>query len=215
MNKRIIFFLFIVVTISVNGQTKIDELINIHLPGNVTKLDTIIKDVSVKNFFSQINNETYLIQKTQLDEKENELNGLPSDIEGLRKSYNGCIKGFANSMKVNGYALSNSSEFKRDGYVYFKASFINSKELKKKVVEANFLILNEHAYIITYINNIDFNEKNKDDFMNSIKIEQSLKPSQTVGNSVAYKAGYISGTVCFYLLLFGFIIFLYFKFRKK
>jgi hypothetical protein len=118
-------------------------------------------------------------------------------------------------MKVSGYTLSNSSEFKRDKYIYFKASFNHSKNLNKKAVEANFLILNEQTYIITYFNNIDFNEKNKDDFMNSIKIESSLKPSQTVGNPDAYKAGYISGTICFYLLLLGFIIFLYYKFRKK
>lgn len=211
MNKTIIFFLLIVVSISVNGQTKIDELININLPGNVTKLDTIIKDVPVKNFFSQINNETYLIQKTKLDERNNELNNLPSDIESLRKSYNECIKGYTKSMKVNGYTFSNSSEFKRDKYLYFKASFNDSNESNKKVIEANFLILNEHTYIITYLNNIDFNEKNKDDFMNSIKIDSSLNPSQTIGNSYAYKTGYIIG----YLLLLGVIIFLCFKFKKK
>jgi hypothetical protein len=211
MNKTIIFFLLIIVSVSVNAQTKIDELININLPGTVTKLDTIIKDVPVKNFFSKINNETYLIQKIKLDEKENELNSLPSDIESLKKSYNECIKGYTKSMKVSGYTFSNSSEFKRDKYLYYRASFNDSNELSKKVVEVNFLILNEHTYTITYFNNIDFNEKNKDDFMNSIKIETSLKPSQTIGNPYAYKAGYISG----YLLLLGVIIFLYFKFKKK
>ncbi len=215
MNKTIISFLLIILSISVKGQTKIDELININFPGNVTKIDTIVGNISVENFFSQINNETYIVQKTQLGEKENELNSLPSDIESLRKSYNDFIKGSTTSMKASGYTFSNSSEFKRDKYIFFKASFNDSKELNKKVFEVNYLILNEHSYMLTYFNNVDFNEKNKDDFMNSIKIESSLKPSQTIGNTSDFKAGYIAGKIFCYLLILGIIIFLYIKFIKK
>lgn len=215
MKKAYLISLIFILSISVHAQTKIDELVLINIPGEVSKLDTIVQNYSIKNFVSHIDNATYLVQKLKIDDGDDDLNDLPSNTESLRKSYNDCIKGFAITMKEGGYIFSNSSEFKRDDYIFFKASFSNAEELNKKVVESNFLILNENAYVLSYFNNVDFNEKNKEDFMNSIKIASSLKPSQTIGKGDDYKLGYMAGTITCYLFVLGGILFLYFKFRKK
>lgn len=206
-----IYFLLILFSVTIHGQTKIDKFVSVDIPGKVEKLDTIIKNVRIVNFISQSENETFMVQKTILDSTSNDLNSLPSDLVSLKKTYRGGIDGFFKSMKAANIVFEDSSQIKIDKYLGYKVS---GKSGEKKKVESIFLVLNEHIYLISYFNLVNFNENTKDHFLKSIKIDSSLKPSQTLGNTPSYKQGYIIGKIICFLLLGGLIFFIAKKLKK-
>ena len=203
-----------VFNLSIFGQTKLDEFVSINIPGEVTKLDTIIENVRLLQYYSQNNTETYFIQKIQLGSEENDLNNLPYDLNSLRKSYIDIFDGQMKSMGESGYELKDSTEIKIDNYIAYDFIY-NNKKTGRKSVESNVIILNDDAYLATYFNEIDFNENNKTDFLKSLTIDSIKKPSQMIGNSRSFVTGYLAGKLFFYgLLIFG-IIYLIRKYRKN
>jgi hypothetical protein len=209
-----LFLCNLLFSFSIYGQTDLDGLVSINIPGEVVKLDTIIKNIRLLQYYSQNNTETYFIQKVQLGSKENELNNLPYDLNSLRKSYKDILDGQMKSMRESGYELRDSTEIKIAGYLAYNFSY-NKKETGLKSAESNVIILNDDAYVATYFNETDFNEINRTNFLKSLEIDPIKKPSQMIGNSRGYKTGYIIGKLIFYgLLIYGFI-YLIKKFKKK
>jgi hypothetical protein len=112
-----LFYFLILFSVAVYGQTKIDKLISVRIPGKIEKTDTIIRNLRVENFFSNTVNETFIVQKTIIDSTSNDLNNLPSDLESLKKTYRGGIKGFYKSLKVAKIDFADSSQIKIDKYL--------------------------------------------------------------------------------------------------
>jgi hypothetical protein len=210
--KLIILTLFL--NYSVQGQTKVDECISINIPGDVIKLDTIVKKISLLQYYSKNETEAYMIQRLEIDSKESELNSLPSDLKSLRKTYHEILRGQIRSMKEAGFEFRDSTEFKIDKYFAYNIAY-HRPESGTQNAESNIIMLNENAYISTYINRTDFNETNKNEFLNSIKIDSINNPRQMIGNSAGFKSGYIIGKIFIYgLFIFGIIYFIR-QLRKK
>ena len=205
------FYLLILLSISINGQTKIDKFVSIEFPGEVEKFDTAYKGRKIENFMFQRGSETFMVEKTIFDSTSNDLNSLPSDKESLRKFYRGSIKGMFIAMKTENIYFADLSQIMIDEYLCYKA---NGKSKNKKVVESIFLFLNEDLYVISYLNLVDFDEKDKEGFLKSLKIDSSLSPSQTLGNSFGNIKGYIDGKKISFILIGGLMLFLIRKFKK-
>lgn len=212
--KPVLLSFILLFTFSTYGQTKVDEYISINIPENVSKLDTIAQGIAVLNFHSENDTEAYLIQRMEIDSKKSELNNLPSDKKSLIEAYQDIIHGQLSSMEKAGFSLRDSTEFKIDKFIGYKISF-NNPETGTQNAESNILILNEFFYVATYVNRTDFNKKNKNEYLSSLKINYINKPRQMIGNSQEFKIGYILGNICIYgFLIFG-VIFLVKKLRKK
>ncbi|WP_438426218.1 hypothetical protein [Aquimarina macrocephali] len=201
-------------TFSIYGQTKVDEYISINIPGNVSKLDTIAQGLYILNFHSENETEAYLIQRMKIDSKQSELNNLPSDKKSLKESYKAITRGQIKKMEKAGFHLRDSTEFKIDDFIGYKVSY-NDSETGIQNAETNTLILEEFFYVATYINGTNFNKKNKNEYLNSLKINYANGPRQMRGNSQWFKTGYILGKICIYgFLIFGAILLIK-KMRKK
>jgi len=214
--KKIILTLCFTIsfTISIFGQTEVDEYVSINIPGNVIKLDTIAQRLHVLNFHSENETETYLIQRIEIDSKESELNGLPYDLNSLKKTYQDIIRGQLKGMEKTDFSFKDSTEIKIDKFIGYKIRYNNS-DTGMQNAESNILILNEYAYVAIYVNGTDFNDINKNKFLNSLKVNEANNPRQMIGNPSGFKVGYILGKLFFYgLLIFG-VIFLIKKLRKK
>lgn len=207
-----IFFLLCLLSVTTYSQTKIDKFVSVNIPGKVEKLDTVIKNLKVENFISEVGNENFFIQKTIFDSTSIEFNSLPSDLKSLKKTYKDCIKSFFEPMEAANIHFADSSQIKIDQYLAYRVS---GKNGNIKVVESILLILNEHLYVITYFNSVDFNENNKNSFLESAKIDSTLKPSQTLGHTTEFKLGYILGKIAIYLFIGILLYFLIQKFNKK
>lgn len=178
--KKIHFqFLILFFSLSLQAQTKLDQFVSADMPGDhKIKLDTIINGFHLNAVFSTINNEHYQLLKSNIGDPKSGTKQLNTDKKLLRQEYTKFIQGFTKSMEANGFSLSSLTEFKIDKYIYYKGIFNNVKEANKKVVEVNFLILNSDGYAFLYMNTVDFNETNKNNFLDSIKIDPTFNPTQ-------------------------------------
>lgn len=215
MKKKYLLFIIFQLSITSFGQTKIDEFLTVKFPCNIVKKDTFFSNIRVLTYYCSDKSDSYSLQRILVDSIQDDLNSLPSDLKSLNKFYLGNEKGFTKSMVANGFRLQNSREFKVDKYLGLHVSYFDPRK-RSKAIESRFIILNEYLYSLTYINNTNFNEGNKDEFLNSMTIDLTKKPEQMLGNSQEYKRAYIFGQYFFYALLIGGIFFLikYFK-RKK
>lgn len=212
MKSTLLLGLALLLNFSLLGQTKIDQFVSVNIPGNLIKVDTLINNTPFLQYYSTNGLESYLIQRIQMDSKESKLNNLPSDLISLKKMYQEFTKGQIESMNRAGFALESSTEFKIGQYIAYKIKF---KNLESGVQngESNVLLLNENAYVATYLNKENFNDGNKNTFLNSLTI--SSNPKQMTGKTTAFKLGRIFGKLLFYGVLILGIIFVIRMFTKK
>lgn len=215
MKKTYLLLLIFQFSIASFGQTKVDEFLKVKFPCDVIKKDTLISNINVLNYYCENNGEIYSLQRIIVDSIQDGLNSLPSDLESLKKFYIGAEKGFTESMSKNGFKLYNSKEFAIDKYLGLQASYSNPNT-NSKVIESRFILLNEYMYSIMYMSNTSFNETNKNNFLNSLKINTSKNPQQFPGNSTEYKIGYVVGQFAvFGLFIFGIVLLIKYLRRKK
>jgi hypothetical protein len=212
MKNTLLLSLALLLNISLIGQTKIDQFVSINIPGSLIKLDTLIDNIPFLQYYSHNESETYLVLRIEMDSKENGLNNLPSDLIGLKKVYQDFTQGQIKSMTDAGFTFESSTEFKIGNYISYKISF-NNLENGTQNAESNVLLLNEHAYVSTYINKINFNTNNKDSFLNSLTINNN--PKQMIEKSAAFKSGFILGKLLFYGVFILGIILVIRIFKKK
>lgn len=212
MKNTLLLSLALLLNISLIGQTKVDQFVSINIPGSLIKVDTLIHNIPFLQYYSHNGSESYLFQRIEMDSKESRLNNLPSDLIGLKKVYQDFTQGQIKSMTDAGFVLESSTEFKIGDYISYKISF-NNPENGTQNAESNVLLLNEYAYVSTYINKTNFNTNNKDSFLNSLTINNN--PKQMIGNSTAFKSGFILGTLLFYGVFILGIIFVIRLFKKK
>jgi len=212
MKNTLILSLALLLSISLIGQTKVDQFVSINIPGSLIKQDTLIDNIPFLQYYSHNDSESYLIQRIEIGSKENGLNNLPSNFVDLKKFYQEFTQGQIESMNAAGFILESSTAFKIGNYISYKISF-NNLENGIQNAESNVLLLNENVYVSTYLNKTNFNTDNKNFFLNSLTINNN--PKQMIGNSTAFKSGFILGKLLFYgVLIFG-IIFVIIMFKKK
>ncbi|MBE0393649.1 hypothetical protein HNQ02_003374 [Flavobacterium sp. 7E] len=208
MKQNYLFLILFLLSITSSGQTKIDDLLSIKFPCEPEKKDTTISNIRFLSF----NCDSYSLQRILIDSLSNDLNKLPSDLNTLKEFYLGTEKGFTKSMQANGYRLQNSSQFKAGNYLGQTVSYYGEQS---KVIECRFLVLNEYLYTLTYLNQISFNEKDKNEFFNSIVVNSSKKPKQMLGNPKEYKRAFMLGQFMAYALFAIGIIYLIRYFKRK
>jgi len=178
----------------------------------VLELDTIVKGIKIYQLFTTVENSTFLVQKSLIENhsKDDNLSKLPHNIENLNKYYDGVVIGMTNNTS---YDNVRENKITKNGFIGRKIVFSNStKELK---YESEVFVLNNYMYNFTYVNNIAFDQVEKDYFFKSMKINENKNVSQIKGKSTAYRRGYILGKLMFYVLLTVGTVILFIKLFKK
>jgi hypothetical protein len=205
MLKKLLILLFI--NTSIFGQIDIDNNVSIKFPNQIKKSDTIFTNIKVTSF--EYNNELdfYLLSRVSVvNNKNNEKNVLPKNLNELTKIYKSNIESLVKRMEKKTFILSETIEINIENFVAYKLIFKNSiTDLKN--AESIILNLNGINYIVVYSEIHEFDEKRKTDFLNSFKIKnpESQKQLKTPKNyiydflKIILRIGIIAGI--FYLLM--------------
>jgi hypothetical protein len=194
--------LLFIIGLKIFGQVKplnVDKYVSVNLPGEVVKFDTLVNNLPVIQLYSNVNNTVYSVSKFKIN-KEKDFKGLPYDEESLYEVYNGAIKGVLEGMGDRDFESIDTSKIMIEK---FKGSLLTAKTDKGKTVEAKLVLLGECLYMVSYVNFVDFNEKDKDAFLSSMVINPQ-SPSQFLGN----KPGFEMSKVLWKILLAIFTVFI-------
>jgi hypothetical protein len=209
--KKYTFTLFLLFIFSncVLAQTKIDKNISIKIPEKVQKLDTISNNTSVLAYYSKNENDSYIIMKESKNLRENEKNVLDEDLKSLQKKYDQIISSQIDAMSKNGFVFKDSTQVKINNLIGYNLIY-KGIDSGNKSAESKVLYINGSTYIITYSKVKNFNEVNKNNFFNSLRITNSDELKQIdEETSLSYMYKY----VLLLVLLIGLV--LYYKRRKK
>jgi hypothetical protein len=209
--KKYTFTLFLLFIFSncVLAQTKIDKNISIKIPEKVQKLDTISNNTSVLAYYSKNENDSYIIMKESKILRENEKNVLDEDLKSLQKKYDQIISSQIDAMSKNGFVFKDSTQVKINNLIGYNLIY-KGIDSGNKSAESKVLYINGSTYIITYSKVKNFNEVNKNNFFNSLRITNSDELKQIdEETSLSYMYKY----VLLLVLLIGLV--LYYKRRKK
>jgi hypothetical protein len=205
MLKKLLILLFI--NTSIFGQIDIDNNVSIKFPNQIKKSDTIVTNIKVTSF--EYNNELdfYLLSRVSVvNNKNNEKNVLPKNLNELTKIYKSNIESLVKRMEKKTFILSETIEINIENFVAYKLIFKNSiTDLKN--AESIILNLNGINYIVVYSEILEFDEKRKTNFLNSFKIKNPERQKQlkTLKNyiydflKIILRIGIIAGI--FYLLM--------------
>jgi hypothetical protein len=209
--KKYTFTLFLLFIFSncILAQTKIDKNISIKIPEKVQKLDTISNNTSVLAYYSKNENDSYIIMKESKILRENEKNVLDEDLKSLQKKYDQIISSQIDAMSKNGFVFKDSTQVKINNLIGYNLIY-KGIDSGNKSAESKVLYINGSTYIITYSKVKNFNEVNKNNFFNSLRITNSDELKQIdEETSLSYMYKYVFLLV----LLIGLV--LYYKRRKK
>jgi hypothetical protein len=209
--KKYTFTLFLLFIFSncILAQTKIDKNISIKIPEKVQKLDTISNNTSVLAYYSKNENDSYIIMKESKILRENEKNVLDEDLKSLQKKYDQIISSQIDAMSKNGFVFKDSTQVKINNLIGYSLIY-KGIDSGNKSAESKVLYINGSTYIITYSKVKNFNEVNKNNFFNSLRITNSDELKQIdEETSLSYMYKY----VLLLVLLIGLV--LYYKRRKK
>ena len=190
---------------------KFDDFVSVKMQGEITKTDSILGMYDMKSRTAVFEGSYYVFQKLIILNSEEE-GIMPGDEESLYKYYGYMSKGFINTLEANsGYKLIDTTRVDIQGY---KALKIRAGFKKKKAVEAIFLVLGTANYIISYTNQDEFNEKEKEIFFKSISISEN-NPGQFTGVSSAYRLGEMLGELSAVLVIIIIVVVLVIRSKKK
>ena len=215
MKKLLLISFFLFAIIQLQAQTiNFDDFITLQKPDNVSISDTIASDLKVTQFLSDTGSYVFLIVRLVLDPNESEINRLPYDSTSLEITYQDFIRGFNKPLRTSGFNITDSLRVHFNGFIAYK---INANKLQEDniVYESLVLILDKYAYAFSYIGPTFQGENRLNGFLNSITINKTSKPSQTVGNSPDFKMGYLVGQVLGIPLLLIFLFFVIKFIRKR
>jgi len=173
MKKHALFFCISLFSyISIFSQIRIDEYISVKIPGNIQKMDTVIKNVTALSYYSNSKTESFLATRIKIISKNQDLPNLPENISSLRRNYHEMMIGQVNSMNKKGFIFKDTQEIKINNYLAYKIIY---KIADSSNIGAETLLLNLNGivYFFTYSKIDEFIEKNKESFFNSITISNS------------------------------------------
>ena len=185
---------------------KVDDVITISFPGEVTKQDTTAQNVHTHQLYLNTDTETFIIQKLDLKNITQDKNTLPDDKEGLLSVYKDFAEGYVNGMASRSYKLLDQGEIAIDGTIGY---VVRMKLAKQIVGQARFLNIGDHAYIAGYYNATDYTKAKAEAFFSTIDVAEKHPPQYNADNtSSAYKAGRVAGVLFLLLVAIGIVIYL-------
>ena len=151
------------------SQMKIDDNISIKFPGKIEKFDTIANGVSLKTFYHNTTDESYVVFRTQLDNLE-----YPSSETELKKYYKTLSKTYIEKFQKKGLSLKDSSFVNINKLLVLK---LNLKDNNSQSPNGESLILfaNKTFYVFVYSKVLKYNEAHKLSFLKSISFNGDLK----------------------------------------
>lgn len=166
------------------GQIKhssIDEYVSADFPGEVVKLDKIFEGLPIVRLYSTVGKALYLLSKVKIN-KEANFKGLPYNDESLYEVCNESTKGFVDGLEIRNFEILSTSKITIGK---FKGSLLKIKIDNVKTGEVKIVVLGEYLYMAAYFNVVNFNEKDKDTFLNSMVINPE-SPSQFFGTKPGF-----------------------------
>lgn len=185
----------------------VDSIISISMPNEVFEMDTTLKGVRIYQMSAHTGDATFVVQKGLIQE---DATLLPHDLESLEEDYIELIDGMAKSMPFN---LTSKKLTSRET---FKGYHLESRDsLGNFVFEGEIYLLNKHLYSFFYSSLENFDKSEKDQFLNSLKINSDQNISQYLGKSRIYRIGYLIGNNLLTILIIGAIMYFLIRKRKK
>ncbi|MES2650913.1 MAG: hypothetical protein V4663_04195 [Bacteroidota bacterium] len=179
MKRSLIVILFhIIFSLSLFAQTRIDSNISINIPGEVKTQNFNETSVILKAFYANDKTNSYAVFRQSFLSEDKEINNLPPDLDSLKRIYNQTIASQIRSMNKKGFIFKDSVEIHLGKFVAYKLKYTDLNSSTQNA-ESIILCLNGINYVFTYGKVDSFVNKNKDDFLKSLKIDGS--PEQ-IGN---------------------------------
>lgn len=201
MLKTFSTLISILLSLSIWGQTAIDDLVSIDFPGEVTVSDTIVGNYRMLEFSSVIGEELYILRRVTDQSGAVSKSSGPSDLKSLRYANLSFIKGLAIQFKQFGINAEPSKEIMIDTYYAYNTRYVDNIS-GNQVAESNLILLDGNFYAVIYFNRSDFDSTLKDQFFNSLKINSSKHPTQISSSVDALMVGELIGQ----LLVVGLVI---------
>ncbi len=177
---RLMYFLGLI-TLTINSQTKIDEVISVQFPFPIQKSVSNENDTNVTTFFAENNERSFLfIRSVPIDNKGRLLKNLPKNKAELRLAYSRYSEILIKGFNKNNIVLKDTNRFLVHNFEYVKHTFrLESSEIK--IGEAIIMFLNGIQYCAIYFDFNDFDEKEKSTFFDSISILNPNDQNQIKG----------------------------------
>ena len=171
--------LLLLISTSLFAQTKIDSIFSIEFPTTPEKLK--ISEGAEKGivFYSNNENDSFVVMSLINENGENDFEkNLPSP-EGLKSAYEKMIAAQIKAMRKKTFIFKDSTEIKIKGFRGYRLTY-QDENSKKQIAESVLLLINGINFIATYSKVNEYNEENKNKFLNSITIDTSKEPKQVV-----------------------------------
>src|SRR5690606_31518960 len=188
------------------------DSITIEFPTDeVFLLDTIIKDVRIKQLAAYIENSSLVFQKTVAEQRlrDNNLSSLPNNYEALMEYYDGVLRGMkdkSNASRVE------KSEIKKNELIGYQTLFYNTEG--NLFFEAEIFLIERDLIIISCFDTNTILYETKERFFNSFNFDNLKSLNQYTGVSKEYRQGYIFGKLSIYVVC-GIVTFILIRSSSK
>lgn len=154
------------------GQTQVDSVVSIKFPGKTKSSELGDSSASASVLYLNTEKESYIIIKSILLKNGRDAKILPTDDGELANIYRHDIENQFPTMRKKGFAFKDSVRINIGGYIAYKLKYTDIKS-KGYGAESILLFLNGARYLIMYSEVTAYNQKNGDDFLNSLQIAHS------------------------------------------
>jgi len=197
----------------VYSQTKIDNFVNVKIPGEVQQKDFNESNASVKSFYSNSKTESYFVMRMAVILNGEEVNILVENSSRLNEIYDQFIGSQIESMKNKGFLLLDSQKVKIKDYSAYKITY-KTADSKKESAETILIYLNGVIYVFTYSKVDGYILKNKDNFQQAITINSAAQQiTDTPKDSDNFSL--VSKLIIYGIIALALIIFFVLKSREK
>ncbi|MCF1420566.1 hypothetical protein [Mangrovimonas futianensis] len=174
---RITLFLLLF-ALTVNSQTKIDEVISVEFPGSVKKYEQLESGAKAVGYHFQNENDSFVfVRSVPVDLGGIEIKDCSSSLFKLRSNYKLISNQVIEMLKGKKFDYSNSIQIFIDDFEAYKMIFID-RESEIKTAECLILQLNGVQYYGIYAMVKKFDEDRKNDFFSSLKIQHPDRQKQ-------------------------------------
>ena len=197
MRTTLLILLF---STSIFGQTRIDSIFSIQFPTNPEKYDFSEKNEKGTGFYSNNENDSFVVMRMINVKGEKNL----PNLKGLKRAYEKMVDVQIKAMRKKNFIFKDSTEIKIHDFIGYKITY-QDEHSGNQNAESILLLINGINFVATYSKVNEFNEDNKNKFLNSIKIDTTNNPKQVVesydlkGNLLKLVLSGILTVILFYL----------------
>lgn len=212
--KFLILIISFFITINIFSDiVKIDEIVSINFPKKVEKISEKSDGRPIDTFSLLIEKELFQVIRAEIFPDNFKIDRIPSNENTMNVFYTSFIDGISSEMESANCKLKESVKIKYKSLSGYKITYIN-KDTNNIVYEGKLFIVNNHIYSLSYFNQVNFNEENKEKFLNSLTIDESKQIKfnlPVTGKSRAYVLGQGIGR----LLAIGLLVFVLIRILKR